>query len=54
MTGVDEVIADGIADPDHLAIRGWSYGGILGGWTITQTSRVQGGVARGHGRRLDV
>ena len=41
MAGVDKLIADGIADPDHLAIRGWSYGGILGGWTITQTSRFK-------------
>jgi dipeptidyl aminopeptidase/acylaminoacyl peptidase len=41
MTGVDKLVADGIADPDHLAIRGWSYGGILGGWTITQTSRFK-------------
>ena len=24
-----------------LAIRGWSYGGILGGWTITQTTRFK-------------
>ena len=41
MTGVDKLIADGIADPEHLAIRGWSYGGILGGWTITQTQRFK-------------
>jgi len=41
MSGVDKLIADGIADPDHLAIRGWSYGGILGGWTLTQTSRFK-------------
>jgi dipeptidyl aminopeptidase/acylaminoacyl peptidase len=41
MTGVDKLIADGLADPDHLAIRGWSYGGILGGWTLTQTSRFK-------------
>ena len=41
MTGVDKLIADGIADPDHLAIRGWSYGGILGGWTLTQTTRFK-------------
>jgi dipeptidyl aminopeptidase/acylaminoacyl peptidase len=41
MTGVDKLIADGIADPDHLAIRGWSYGGILGGWTLTQTNRFK-------------
>jgi len=41
MTGVDKMIADGVADPDHLAIRGWSYGGILGGWTLTQTPRFK-------------
>ncbi|MEE4302073.1 MAG: S9 family peptidase [Pseudomonadales bacterium] len=41
MNGVDRVIADGIADPDRLALRGWSYGGILGGWTITQTDRFK-------------
>ena len=41
MTGVDTLIAQGIADPAHLAIRGWSYGGILGGWTITQTNRFK-------------
>ncbi len=41
MTGVDKVIADGVADPDRLAVRGWSYGGILGGWTITQTNRFK-------------
>ncbi len=41
MTGVDQLIAQGIADPNHLAIRGWSYGGILGGWTITQTDRFK-------------
>ncbi len=41
MTGVDVVIGQGIADPSHMAIRGWSYGGILGGWTITQTPRFK-------------
>ena len=42
MTGVDELISRGIADPDKLGLRGWSYGGILGGWTITQTERFKG------------
>ena len=42
MTGVDELISRGIADPDQLGLRGWSYGGILGGWTITQTDRFKG------------
>ena len=41
MTGVDAVIAQGIADPNQLAVRGWSYGGILGGWTVTQTTRFK-------------
>jgi len=41
MTGVDYVVARGIADPDSLAVRGWSYGGILGGWTVTQTDRFK-------------
>ena len=41
MNGVDHVIEMGIADPERLALRGWSYGGILGGWTITQTDRFK-------------
>jgi dipeptidyl aminopeptidase/acylaminoacyl peptidase len=41
MTGVDALIAQGIADPNQLAVRGWSYGGILGGSTITQTTRFK-------------
>src|SRR5262249_38296655 len=38
MTGVDRLIADGIADPDHLAIRSWSDGRTLGGRARTPTS----------------
>jgi len=41
MTGVDYVVQRGVADPDSLAVRGWSYGGILGGWTVTQTDRFK-------------
>ena len=39
--GVDLLVTQGIADPDKLAVRGWSYGGILGGWTLTQTTRFK-------------
>lgn len=42
MSGVDYVIEAGYVDPDQMGIRGWSYGGILGGWTITQTDRFRG------------
>jgi dipeptidyl aminopeptidase/acylaminoacyl peptidase len=41
IAGVDSLVEQGIADPDRLALRGWSYGGILGGWTITQTNRFK-------------
>ena len=41
MNGVDYVIKQGFADSERLALRGWSYGGILGGWTITQTNRFK-------------
>jgi dipeptidyl aminopeptidase/acylaminoacyl peptidase len=41
MTGVDAMIARGIVDPQRMGIRGWSYGGILGGWTISQTGRFK-------------
>ncbi len=41
MTGVDMLIEQGIADPERMGVKGWSYGGILGGWTITQTGRFK-------------
>ena len=41
MAGVDALIARGIADPDKLAHIGWSYGGYMTAWTITQTSRYK-------------
>jgi dipeptidyl aminopeptidase/acylaminoacyl peptidase len=30
--GIDRLIADGIADPDHLGLAGWSYGGYMTMW----------------------
>jgi dipeptidyl aminopeptidase/acylaminoacyl peptidase len=41
MTGVDALIARGIADPGRLAHIGWSYGGYMTAWVITQTSRFR-------------
>ena len=41
MTGVDALIARGIADPDRLAHIGWSYGGYMTAWVITQTNRFK-------------
>lgn len=41
MTGVDKLIQNHYIDPDHMAVRGWSYGGILGGTVITKTDRFK-------------
>ncbi len=41
MTGVDAIIANGIADPDRLGAFGWSYGGYMTFWILTQTDRFK-------------
>jgi len=41
MAGVDHVIAMGVADPERLGIMGWSYGGFMTAWAITQTHRFK-------------
>jgi dipeptidyl aminopeptidase/acylaminoacyl peptidase len=41
MTGVDAMIAKGIADPDRLGAFGWSYGGYMTFWILTQTDRFK-------------
>ena len=45
IAGVDDLIARGIADPDKLAIGGWSYGGYMSEWAITQTTRFKAAVS---------
>jgi dipeptidyl aminopeptidase/acylaminoacyl peptidase len=44
LTGVDALVKDGAADPDHLAIGGYSYGGYMTNWLITQTTRFKAAV----------
>jgi len=45
MSGVDLLIERGVADPDRLGIGGWSYGGFMAMWAITQTTRFKAAVA---------
>jgi dipeptidyl aminopeptidase/acylaminoacyl peptidase len=47
MAGVDDLVARGIADPERLGITGWSYGGYMTEWAITQTVRFKAAVAGG-------
>lgn len=44
MTGVDYLIKKGIADPKHLAIGGWSFGGYMTAWAISQNNRFKTAV----------
>jgi dipeptidyl aminopeptidase/acylaminoacyl peptidase len=44
LAGVDALVKDGYADPDHLAIGGYSYGGYMTNWLITQTTRFRSAV----------
>jgi dipeptidyl aminopeptidase/acylaminoacyl peptidase len=45
MTGVDKVIEMGVADPNRLGVMGWSYGGYMTSWIITQTKRFKAASA---------
>src|SRR6185369_13482842 len=45
MTGVDKVIEMGVADPARLGVMGWSYGGFMTSWIVTQTSRFKAASA---------
>jgi dipeptidyl aminopeptidase/acylaminoacyl peptidase len=41
MTGVDHVLAMGIADANKQFVMGWSYGGYMTSWVVTQTDRFK-------------
>jgi len=41
ISGVDAMIAAGVADPDRTGAFGWSYGGYMTFWILTQTDRFK-------------
>ena len=45
MAGVDHIVSRGIADPDRLGVLGWSYGGFMTSWVVTQTKRFKAAAA---------
>jgi len=49
IAGVDYAIELGWADPDRLGVGGWSYGGILTNYVITQTQRFKAAIAGASG-----
>jgi len=41
LAGVDALVKEAIADPNQLTIGGYSYGGYMTNWLITQTTRFK-------------
>ena len=44
LSGVDELVKDGIANPKQMTIGGYSYGGYMTNWLITQTDEFKAAV----------
>jgi dipeptidyl aminopeptidase/acylaminoacyl peptidase len=44
LEGVDALVKDGVADPDRLTVGGYSYGGYMTNWLITQTNEFKAAV----------
>ncbi|HYK23057.1 MAG TPA: S9 family peptidase [Candidatus Acidoferrum sp.] len=45
MVGIDAVTKKYPIDPSRLGVTGWSYGGFMTMWTVTQTNRFHAAVA---------
>jgi dipeptidyl aminopeptidase/acylaminoacyl peptidase len=45
LTGVDQVLKEAPVDEHRLGITGWSYGGYMTMWAVTQTHRFAAAVA---------
>jgi dipeptidyl aminopeptidase/acylaminoacyl peptidase len=45
MAGIDEVIKTFPVDRNRLGLTGWSYGGYMTMWAVTQTNRFRAAVA---------
>lgn len=41
LTGLDKVIEMGVGDVDQQYLMGWSYGGYMTSWAVTQTDRFR-------------
>lgn len=45
LSGVDCLVGEGVADPERLGVTGFSYGGFMTSWLITQDPRFAAAAA---------
>jgi dipeptidyl aminopeptidase/acylaminoacyl peptidase len=43
-SGLERLVDEGVADANRLALGGWSQGGYMTAWGVTQTTRFRAGV----------
>lgn len=44
LSGIDELVRRGYANPDQLAVTGVSYGGFMSSWIVTQDARFKASI----------
>lgn len=44
ISGIDALVGQGLVDPERLGIGGWSYGGFMTAWAISQTTRFKAAI----------
>jgi dipeptidyl aminopeptidase/acylaminoacyl peptidase len=44
LSGIDLLVAQGVAAPERLGISGWSHGGFMAAWAIGRTDRFKAAV----------
>lgn len=47
LAAIDDLVADGVADPERLAVTGYSYGGYMTCWLTGATDRFKAAIAGG-------
>jgi acetyl esterase/lipase len=43
-SGLERLVDEGVADPERLGLGGWSQGGYMTAWGVTQTARFRAAV----------
>ncbi len=47
LCAIDDLVAEGLVDPDRLAVYGYSYGGYMTNWLTSRTDRFAAAVSGG-------